>query len=403
VSHYAAALADHAVTSLASLAIMILLVRSLEPADFGAYALIVATYTLAQGIARALVAEPLLVRHSAAPPARWRVETSAAAGAALMVAAFGALICCGAGLLLGNVLGKALIVLALGLPFLISQDLFRYSFYAAGRARTALVNNAGCLGAYVLGVALLLQLDRASVAAVTLIWGLCAAVAVIAAAFQARVRPRLRTAPSWLRENVRLGYRYALEFLSSNGSAQVSQYVIGLVAGLPAAGVLRFATALMGPITVIISGVSWASVPRAVRMRGGMAGGMLTFGVLISAALGAGSVIWAALLLGVPDRIGHALVGARGWESAESVMIPVGVMIAGAAVATGALVGLRGLAAARRSLRAQLVAGPTIVIGAWIGVTTYGLVGGAVGMATGYAVGALTTWLQFRRALSEAA
>ena len=68
---------------------------------------------------------------------------------------------------------------------------------------------------------------------------------------------------------------------------------------------------------------------------------------------------------------------------------------------TAATVGLRAMAAAKRSMRSRLVTGVLAVTGGTVGAATYGAVGAALGLAAGLWIGGIQWWQQLHAAVVE--
>ena len=91
-------LADQALSSLTNFGLVVLVARSVQPAEFGAFSVVYAMFALALGAARAIAGEPLLIAHSATTVERWRWGVAGACGAALLTGALAGLGCIVAGL-----------------------------------------------------------------------------------------------------------------------------------------------------------------------------------------------------------------------------------------------------------------------------------------------------------------
>jgi hypothetical protein len=68
---------------------------------------------------------------------------------------------------------------------------------------------------------------------------------------------------------------------------------------------------------------------------------------------------------------------------------------------TAATVGLRAMAAAKRSLRSRLVTGVLAVAGGTAGAATSGAIGAATGLALGLWIGGIQWWHQLGAAVAE--
>ena len=123
-------LADQALSSLTNFALSLLVAREVGIDQLGVFSLVFATYLLALGVSRSLNSDALAVRYSAAGEPAWREGAAAAAGAAVGLGLAAGLACALAGLVADGLLGDALVVLGLGLPGLLLQDVWRFAFVA---------------------------------------------------------------------------------------------------------------------------------------------------------------------------------------------------------------------------------------------------------------------------------
>jgi hypothetical protein len=231
-----------------------------------------------------------------------------------------------------------------------------------------------------------------------LAWGSSATIAALVGAAQARVLPRVSAAGDWLRGHRDLSSRYLGENLSIMAANQGRFYGLAAVAGLAIVGSLRAADLLLGPVMVLILGMAMMAVPEAARALRRAASRLWTFCVRI-AIVGAGSaVIWGAVVLLLPDRLGRYLLGAS-WDAASSLVLPATLGVAALGIQLGAWGGVRALGAAKRSLRAQSFGSALYLAGSIVG----GIVGGAAGAAWGGAgttlIGAGYWWWQLHAGL----
>ena len=106
------------------------------------------------------------------------------------------------------------------------------------------------------------------------------------------------------------------------------------------------------------------------------------------------------LLLLVPRGIGESVLRAN-WDAARSLLPPLLIALTGYASSFGALIGLRSLAAARRSLRAKCIDGTAhsrLRAGRCISRRRDG---GGLGLCGDGCLRSLNAWWQFSRALRE--
>ena len=177
-------------------------------------------------------------------------------------------------------------------------------------------------------------------------------------------------------------------------------YLIGWIAGLVAAGSLRGAWVLMGPMTTLFLGISLFAMPEGVVLAQRSDRSVVRFGRLLSAALGLTALIWTIALMMLPDSVGHALLGSS-WNGAREVLPGVGLAMVATGLSTGPFIGLRAFAAARRSLRVRVAVAPLTLIGAGLGAVVAGARGGALGMAAAAWIAFVYWQIEFAAELRE--
>jgi O-antigen/teichoic acid export membrane protein len=393
------AIADQALASVSNVGTAVLAARTLDRGRFGAFGLAMTVYLLVQGFSRAVVTEPLLSRDSRLGWDQIIQPARQAAGAATVIGlAAGAFLLVLAPIL-GGPAGHALACLAVVLPGVLLQDAWRYCFVAAGRPQSAFVNDALWCAVLVVIVASLATFGTFTLRTVLLSWGGAGTVAALFGCLQASALPSLRAAWRVIVRYWDLGGRYAAEFATSNGAAQGVVLVLGAVAGLIAVGAVRAAQVFFGPINILFGGMYMALVPEGARVAGD-ARRLRRQMVLASLGLMGVSVGWLIIGLALPAAWGRAVFGDSS-RGAAAVMLPVGIGVIGGGAASGAIAGLRALAAAGASLRARLVGMPLMVIlpvaGAFLGAREF-----AFGLAIATWCGAVVWWRAFDRALPEA-
>ncbi|OUD04166.1 hypothetical protein [Streptomyces swartbergensis] len=391
-------LADQAASSMTNFAVGIYVARSLGLAAFGVFSLAWVTYGVVLNVSRGLATDPLMVRFSGVPDTAWRGAVARSSGTALGVGAALGAACLVAGVGVGGRVGPAFACLGVVLPGLLLQDAWRFAFFAAGAGRKAFVNDL------VWGVALVPAMVVAarvgSVAAFVLAWGSSAAVAAVYGCFQSGIRPRTSGARAWLRAHRDLGYRYLVENVGVSGASQLRAYGLGAIVGVSAVGVIRGAELLLGPFLAVLMGLSLVTVAEAARVLRRAPHRLGPFCLLLGGGQAVAALLWGGALLLVPDRVGELVLGGV-WHAASELIVPVTLGVAGAGLGTGAAAGLRALGAARRSLRAQLLASTCYVGGGLGGAVAAGTAGSAWGVAAATACGSAVWWLHLRTALRE--
>jgi O-antigen/teichoic acid export membrane protein len=394
-------LADQAVSSLTNFAVGIFVARSLGATAFGIFSLAWVTYGVVLNISRGLATDPVMVRFSGVPVASWRAAVSRASGTALLVGVLAGAISLLVGAALGGPLGGAFVALGLVLPGLLLQDSWRFAFFAAGQGRKAFTNDI--VWAATLIPAMIITAEGVSVFRSVLAWGLSGAVAAVYGCVQTRLLPQPAGIGAWLRQQRDLAPRYLIENVSSSGALQLRMYGLGGLAGLADVGTVRGAELLFGPFLAVLMGVSLVAVPEAARVLRRSPRRLPLFCLLLGGAQAVAALGWGlALLFLLPDGIGQAILGSV-WKPASGLILPVTLSVMNASFSTGAAAGLRALGAARRSLRAQLLASVALVTAGLAGAAVAGALGSSWGVTVATLFGAAVWWPQLRAGLRELA
>lgn len=393
-------LADQALSSLTNFALAILVARAVSTSALGAFGLAFTTYTITLGATRALCQEPLTVRYSALSEREWRPGAAAATGVALVLGLVAGLVCIGAAFAFGGTLRPTLLVLGVGMPGLIVQDAWRSAFFSHLRGRAAFGNDLVWAIAQVVLVAAVLVAGTRSVPAFIAAWAGAAAVAAVFGIAQSGVVPRPGRTRWWLSHQRDLGPRFLVEFVARNAAQSGAMYATAAFAGLSAAGALRGAQVVLGPLNVLNMGVTAPGVAESVRIARRSPRRMLRAVQLLAVALVVVFVLWGVVVYLLPDSIGHALLK-RSWGPAHEVIPAYTAVMAASGMLTAATVGLRAMAAAKRSLRSRLVTGVLALAGGTVGAATSGAVGAATGLALGLWIGGVQWWQQLAAAIEE--
>jgi O-antigen/teichoic acid export membrane protein len=157
---------------------------------------------------------------------------------------------------------------------------------------------------------------------------------------------------------------------------------------------------LISPLYVVFQGIHLIGVSEGVRELATSARRLVRFTVLLSAVLAAIVLTWGLVLWLLPGEIGQTVLK-DAWEPARGVVIPLALALALEGVSSGAVIGLRVLAAARRSLRVTIVSSTYALVVGLVGVILAGVQGvaWAAVIVSGFNVG--LWWWQFRGALAD--
>jgi len=261
---------DQAVSSAINFGVALFVAQAVSASQFGAFAIAFALYLVFLGIGRSCAGSPLTIRFSTASQRRWRAATAASCGCALLVGIASGVLVASVGALaapLSPAVAQCLIALALALPPLLVQDHWRFAFFARGRPAQSVIIDL--VWAAVLSLAFLLLSLRADTQAWLVIaaWGFAAAVAAAVGGALAGTPAHLSQGLAWLREHRDLAPSLVGEFILSSGISQAVALSVGLIAGLGAAGALRGAQVLFGPVNVLLLAAGSLAVPEGARLR----------------------------------------------------------------------------------------------------------------------------------------
>jgi O-antigen/teichoic acid export membrane protein len=393
--------ADQAVSSAGSFLFGVLVVRTLSPDDFGAFALALVTYGVVLNASRGLATDPLIVRFSRAHPSEWHRAVSAATGTALGIGALSGLACILVGLVLSGGAGRALVALGCVLPALTFQDSWRFAFFSRAVPAKALANDLVWTVLQVGAMVVLLLTGRATIVTCLAAFGGTAAVAAALGWWQCGVLPRPDLLRAWVLAQRSLGARYLVENVSISGARQLRMSALGVLAGLAAVGEVRAAEMLMGPFMVVLMGVSQVAVPEAVQVINRSVTRLKRFCFLLGGVQALAALAWgAAMLVVVPWGLGRLLLGDV-WGAAFAILVPVVLNMTIGCFENGAISGVRALGASRHSLAAQLTNAGLYLVGGVFGAALDGARGSCWGVAAATTMGTIVWWRRLDRAVDE--
>jgi O-antigen/teichoic acid export membrane protein len=391
--------ADQAMSSVTNFSVNIYIARALGAVQYGAFGLAFVTYSFALNASRGLATDPLLVRYASPPIAVWRRAVAKSTGTALAVGVVMGFVVLVVALCVHGPLAMAFYALAITMPGLLLQDSWRFAFFARGRGAGAFVNDTIWAVVLIPGLLLLRRSGHPDVFWAVLIWGASAAVGALVGPIQTRVIPRLSGIRDWLREHRDLGLRYLLEGTANSGSTQLRNYGIGLIVGLAAVGYVQAVSTLMGPFMVVFFGMALVTTPEAARLLKRSPRRMVLFCVGVSGGLTVSGLVWGlVVLIGLPRGLGHLMLG-RIWEPTYPLVLPFTFAVMGWCAAAGATAGLHALGAAKRSLRAMLIASGLYVVFSVAGAVIDGDFGSVIGAAIATWIGVLAFWWELRAGL----
>lgn len=383
-------------SSLGNFLLGFLVARAVDTATFGAFSVAYTTYVVIVGVVRGAVAQPLMVRYSGTDDATWRAGAARAGGLAFVIGLVVGSVCLLIGLAVGGVVGQGLMAVAIILPGLLVQDSWRYALFARERGRSAFANDLFWLVTQLPALVLVVAAGHDVALASLLVWGGAGTAAALIGGYQVGVRLDPSRSGAWLRDHRDLVPRYVGEAMASLTSSQVALYGVGAAAGLTTLGELRVGQLLIGPVLVIFIGLQLVAVPMAIRALAVSVDRLYRLCLGIGLAMAAFTTLWGIGLGALPDDVGRALLGSN-WEAADRMVLLLALGLAAASLSSGALIGLRALAAANRSLRATVIASALSTVLTIGGAATFGAFGAAVGILIAHTITVPLWWWEFRR------
>ena len=198
-----------------------------------------------------------------------------------------------------------------------------------------------------------------------------------------------------------LGPRYLAEGTTNSGRNQLRTYGIGFILGLAALGYVQAANTLMGPFMVIFFGMGLVTVAGSCTDSATSPRHLPLFCLLASGGLALLGLAWGVVLLvALPRGLGHLMLGSL-WRPTYPLVLPSHDRHHGRMRPGGAGTGLHALGAARRSLRAMVLASVAHVVCGVGGAIAGGALGATYGAALATWIGALLFWWQLRATLRE--
>ncbi|MDQ4144759.1 MAG: hypothetical protein M3198_13655 [Actinomycetota bacterium] len=393
-------LIDQAISSLTNLTLSVLVARSVDVNAFGAFTIAYTLYIFVVEFMTAMVLQPLIIRYSGVPRPQLEGAAGSACGLSLVGGLVALLILVVSALALEPLTGGPVIALAVTLPGLLLQNACRYTFFAAGKAQGAALNDL-LWGLTQLAVGLVAPVFIGpSPGLFIAIWGVAGSLAGVVGLIQLTVRPRFTTAASWLLKHRDIAPRLVLEFLVESGALNFTLLAVGAISGLAGLAALNAARVLLGPLGVLFLAGSSILVTEGARLRDRQDHRLLSAvrasGLLLTAA----AVGWGLALLLMPPELGSALLG-ESYALGRSVLTTLTLFWGALGAIHAARAGLRILAKADRSLRAQLMMAPVTVLGGVLGARIGGAHGAAAGLALVTVGGVFLWWFTFEGAARE--
>jgi O-antigen/teichoic acid export membrane protein len=353
-------LIDQVLSALTNMVLNVLVVKAAGARAFDAFAVAFLLFTTLIGVVRAMVGQPVAIRHSADAPDRQPRTVARATGMSLAITLPAAVLMLAVGVVLQGRLGTALIALAVVLPFLILQDVIRFAFFSHSAAHLAALNDGLWAVVQFGAMALIIAFGVANATTLILAWGGAAAVCVLVGLVQLKAVPDLRAAKGWLVEHRDLvGYMVG-EYALTTGAFNGGYLTIGAIVGDQAVGSIRAAQVLVGPLPIVVSAAMSFGLPELSKRVWSLA--LRTrwrIGVISTVGMAVVSLVYTGLLMAMPDSIGSLIFSGK-WFEAKEVLLPMSLATAAAASAFGPSLVIYAMGQARRAFRVLSVEAPLV-------------------------------------------
>lgn len=372
---------DQILSALTNVALSFVVARQVSAASFGAFSVGFIIFGLVIGLQRALIGQPLSIRHTTLDDSTMHSVSESALGAALGVTIPVSIIVAAVGLVIGHALGHTLLALAVVLPGLIVQDTCRMVFFAQRRPRRAAANDAAWAVVQFAAIAVLLAAGADEPWEFVLAWGGAATVCAVGGVAVLRAWPHVLRTVTWIREHASLGGYLFAEYLLGIGVYQGGILLVGAFLGQANIGSLRAALVLLGPLGIVSTAMSTFLLPEVSRRPSLPSGTRMKVALGSSTALVLITAVYVAILLLLPRSVGTAMLGDT-WTGAREVLLPMATWSAAASASAGPAMMLYAMGLARSTFRLHVVAAPGVIIAFILG----GHINGAVGAAWGLAI-----------------
>ena len=383
-------LSDQALISATNFATMVLLARALGPASFGSFVLVYTVLLFATELQGALVTQAHNVLGVGRAGSSYTGYTrSTAISQMLLAGSLGALAAL-AGLgahLVGWGTAPLLLLLAPVIVSWLSQEFVRRVLYTEGRMSAVLLNDVVSYGGQATAMAALWYFDRLDGRSALLALAAPSALAVPLGLWQLRGSFQGVARRADLDDNWQFGKWLAGALLAYWCASQLYLYVTAALVSSAAAGFLKAALVLMGPLNVLLVFVDTA-VPillaRSLAASGerGLRAQLKETLILTAPIVGTYCVVVAVFATPLLRRVYGERYAAD--HSALLTLLAVNYLLIYASRLVGSA--LRARRQTRPIFRGHLYAGVVAVAGGWLIVRVGGVEGAALGMVASAAV-----------------
>lgn len=390
---------DQIVSSLTNAALAVVVAKSVSAEQFGAFSIAFTAYSVLVQTARGLTGQPLWIRFSGADVASYRAAARASVGGTLLFSAATGAGCAAIGLVVRGQVGIALVAIGAGLPALLWQDAWRMVFFGQPRPAAAALNDVVWAIAQVAIVGALVLGAKGTAATLLLGWSASAGLAALVGIRQAGWLPSLNDAWAFVRHHWDITKYLVGELVIVQGGLQGALLLVGAIGAVADVGSFRAAVVILGPVSILSTGMSAFAVPELARRPGLSRHQRVRLCTALSLGMMVFALTWALIVLALPRAAGQAALGDT-WVGARSILVPSLIQQLGLLAGLGPGIMCYALGRTRETFRTHCVLSALTVIGGVVGVR----IDGAFGAATGFAFAAwivVPLWWQQMLVLSQ--
>jgi glycosyltransferase involved in cell wall biosynthesis len=392
------ALIDQVLSSGSGLVVLVLVAHQTSTATIGSVGLALIVNGFLLGSIRALVGEVALLRcrREGADPQR---EAATALALALLAAIASSAVLLAIAAALDNETGRYLVIVAVALPFVWTQDVLRYLHYGAKRVGEAIVIDGTWLGIQVAISAALIVADDATGSRLLAAWAAGAVVSALLGLVRSGVQPRRAGISSWLDEDRHRMSAFFTDYLFSTGLVQAAFLVLGVLLTRSEFGTFRLGAVAVSPLANAMAGVRVLGLVRLADRQQEADVALRTAARYGGAFTGVG-LVYLAVLAALPERVGIALIGST-WTEARTIAL---ITAAGEALRLGSFAAtdfVKVFARGLRLVRTRAATSGLVVVGALSGGVAAGPEGAAAGIAVAALAGTALWWLTAVRARDD--
>ena len=385
------------VSSASTALFSVLAARQLSGTEFGLYAVAFSVYIIALGVSQAIVGQIFLIFHASGQntDAEHRAHRDG-----IFLAGF-------AGILLAGPVGIVgmtascfpLVVLAVTLPVLLAQDAIRFVLNSKGRPRATFINDVARI---LLLLLLYMAIQRVGgvISSATMIglWGVTALVALGVGLGQAHIGLGGAVRPiAFYKKHVSVSSPMIAQYALGTSAQQGAALLVASIAGVVAAGGIRGAQTLLGPVNMMSLGAVSFVIPyiaqhadssrRVVRISVGISGVLALIAVVVGSAMAS-----------VPPHVGAMVLG-DSWAASRAVLVPTTVYVGAVVAGVGPSCIFRAFRQSSKNFLISCTVAPLQFFSAVVGTSYFGVVVGVWALAISTVMGTVMSWLMVPRVL----